>query len=238
MNKDGFQSFLKKQRRSEGTIFQCLRLSEAFEAYLIEYRHGVEIDMAQPEDLNAFVSWMNDQRKSVNSHLWAIHRYYDFTSNTEMRQLANKLRQDEITRKRGGQKSLKLEDIHSISAEQTEKLAGIGISDVKGLLEKGRTQDDREDLAKRSSIPNEEILKLVKLADLTRLVDIKGQRVRLLYEADIDTLEKISTYDPVKLHEILMAVNSEKQILRRQPTIVETSYWVSQARELEKIIEF
>jgi len=78
----------------------------------------------------------------------------------------------------------------------------------------------------------------VKLADLTRIVDIKGVRVRLLYEASIDTIEKLSTYDPEKLHERLVAVNSDKHILKRHPTIIEAKYWVTQAKNLEKLVEF
>jgi hypothetical protein len=229
MNEEGLCASLKKQRRSQGTIEQCVRLMGEFEAYLGEHRVGKGLDEAHPEDLEAFVSWEKKQRKSVNSYLWAIHRHYEYTSNELMRRLATDMRQQEIATGRGRRRSLRLKDIQGVDAEDIEKLAAIGIADVEGLLEAGRTMEEREDLSGRSGVPLDEVLKLVKLADLTRIVDIKGTRVRLLYEAGVDTVEKVSQYDPKGLRERIVTVNEERQILKRHPTLVETKYWVTQA---------
>ena len=87
-------------------------------------------------------------------------------------------------------------------------------------------------------MPLDEILELVKLADLTRIVDIKGVRVRLLYEAGVDTVEEVSTYDPEGLRQRLMEVNEDRQILKRHPTLVETKYWITQAKALQKVVEY
>ena len=238
MHEDGFRTFLRKQRRSQGTVEQCVRLTGVFEAYLGEHRVGRGLDEAQPEDLEAFVSWKKRQRESVNSYLWAIHRYYEYTSNELMRRLAADMRQQEIAKGRGRRRSLRLKDIQGVAAEQIEKLAAIGVADVEGLLETGRTNEEREELSRRSGVPLDDIVGLVKLADLTRIVDIKGLRVRLLYEARVDTVEKVSRYDAEGLRERLIEVNEERQILKRHPTLVETRYWVSQAKTLRKAVEF
>ena len=79
---------------------------------------------------------------------------------------------------------------------------------------------------------------LVKMADLTRIVDIKGVRVRLLYEAGVETVETVSGYDPEGLRERLVAVNEERQILKRHPTLVETQYWIRQAKALPQVVEY
>ena len=238
MNEDAFRAFMEKQRRSQGTIEQSLQLLREFEAYLGEHRAGKALDEAHPEDLNAFVSWKKKQRKSVNSYLWAIHRYYEYTSNRPMRRLANDMRQQEIAAKRGRRRSLRLKDIRGVDAQAIEKLAALGIADVEGLLEAGRTREKREELSRRSGVPLERVLELVKLADLTRIVDIKGLRVRLLYEAGVDTVEKVSQYDPEGLRERVMEVNEQRQMLRRHPTLVETRYWVTQAKALPKVVEY
>jgi len=238
MNEEGFRVFLKKQRRSQGTIEQCVRLTGEFKAYLGEHRVGRGLDEAHPEDLEAFVLWKKKQRKSVNSYLWAIHRYYEYTSNEPMRRLANDMRQQEIATGRGRRRSLKLKDIQGVAAEHIEKLAAIGIVDVEGVLEAGRTKEEREELSRRSGVPLDEVMELVKLADLTRIVDIKGVRVRLLYEAGVDTVEKVSRYDPEGLRERIVEVNEERQILKRHPTLVETRYWVTQAKALQKVVEY
>ncbi len=196
MNEKEFRAFLKKQRRSQGTIEQCVRLTREFEAYLGEHRVGRGLEEACPGDLEAFVSWKKKQRKSVNSYLWALHRYYEYTSNEPMHRLAADMRQQKIAKRRGSRKSLRLKDIQGIAAEHVKKLTSIGISDVKGMLEAGQTKEAREDLSRRSGAPLDNVLELVKLADLTRIVDIKGVRVRLLYEAGVDTVEKVSRYAP------------------------------------------
>ena len=148
------------------------------------------------------------------------------------------MRQQEINKGRGTRRSLGLQDLPGIAAEQIEKLAAIGIVDVDGVLENGRTREEREELSRRSGVPPDEILRLVKLADLTRIVDIKGVRVRLLYEAGVDTVAKVSTYDPERLRQKLVEVNEENRILKRHPTLVETRYWITQAKALPQVVEY
>ena len=238
MKEEGFGAFLKQQRRSQGTIEQCVRLMGEFEAYLGEHRGGKGPDEAHPEDLEAFVSWKKRQRKSVNSYLWAIHRYCEYTLNEPLRRLAIDMRQQEIATRRERRRPLRLKDIQGVDAEDIEKLAAIGIADVEGLLEAGRTREERKELSRRSGVALEEVLELVKLADLTRIVDIKRLRVRLLYEAGVDTVEKVSGYDPEGLRERVVEVNEQRQILKRHPTLVEARYWVTQAKALQKVVEY
>jgi len=238
MNQEGFRAFLKRQRRSQGTIEQCVRLAAEFEAYLGQHRADQGLDQARPEDLQAFVSWKKQRREPVNSYLWAVHRYYEYTANEPLRRLANGMRQQEIAAGRGGRKPLRLDEIHGAAAEQAARLAAIGIVDVEGLLAAGRTPEQRQELSTRSGAPPGEVLKLVKLADLTRIVDIKGLRVRLLYEAGVDTVAKVSEYDPEGLRARLVEVNEQRRILKRHPTLVETGYWIAQAKELPKVVEY
>jgi len=238
MNEEEFRSFLKKQRRSQGTIDQCVQFTNEFEAYLAEHRHANGIDEANPDDLEAFASWKKQQRKPINSYLWAIHRYYEYTSNDRMRREATNMRQQEIAKGRGKRKSLRLKDIQGVPTDHTERLEAIGIIDVDGVLGAGRTNEEREGLSRRSGLSSDEVLRLVMLADLTRIVDIKGLRVKLLYEAGVGTVEKVSGCDPQRLRERLVSVNEHMRILGRHPTLVETNYWVAQARALPRIVEY
>jgi hypothetical protein len=119
-----------------------------------------------------------------------------------------------------------------------EKLARLGIKDTHAIIQAGSTTEKRKELAKKSDIPTKNILSLLKMADLIRIVDIKGVRVRLLFDAGIDTVEKVALSDPQRLREKLIQVNEEKKILKRHPTLVETTYWVAQAKELPQVIEY
>jgi hypothetical protein len=238
MNEEGFRSFLKKQRRSEGTIDQCVQFAREFEAYVAEYRDAKDLDEAAPYDLEAFVSWTKQQRKSINSYLWAIHRYYEYTLNDSMRRRATDMRKQEIAKGRARRKPLRLRDIQGPSTEHVERLEAIGITDVEAVLEVGRTKEGREQLSRRSGLPTDEVLRFVKLADLTRIVDIKGLRVRLLWEAGVDTAENVSGQDAKMLRDRLAEVNGHMKILKRNPTLVETSYWVAQAKALTRIVDY
>ena len=71
MNKGGFRSFLKKQRRSEGTINQCVLFTINFEDNLTEHGHskGIDFDMRnlKPEDLEEISGALNDLELRVVS---------------------------------------------------------------------------------------------------------------------------------------------------------------------------
>ena len=64
MNKGGFRPFLKKQRRSEGTMKQCILFTSSFEDDLTEYGHskGMDFDMRdlEREDLEEPIEALDD----------------------------------------------------------------------------------------------------------------------------------------------------------------------------------
>ena len=237
MNEEEFTEFMRKNRRSEGTIKSCIAFMKTFEEYLVKHKDK-NLEKAVPSDIKDFALWGKKELKSVNSYLWAIHRYYEFKSNDEMRRVATELRRREIEKKRGKRTPLNLKRIEDVIPEHVEKLASLGILNTKQMLEAGRTRKERQELSRKTNIPLEYILELVKLADITRISDIKGAKGRLLYEADVDTIEKLSRFTPKELRKKLMKANEEKKILKRPPTLVETTYWVEQANKLRRMVEY
>jgi len=71
MNKGGFRSFLKKQRRSEGAINQCVLFTSNFEDNLTEHRYskGIDFDMRnlKRENLEEIIGTLNDLEVDVVS---------------------------------------------------------------------------------------------------------------------------------------------------------------------------
>jgi hypothetical protein len=78
----------------------------------------------------------------------------------------------------------------------------------------------------------------VKFADITRISDIKGVKGKLLFEAEVDTIKKLSKFSAEELREKLIKVNEKKRILKKHPSLVETTYWVEQASKLPEIVEY
>jgi hypothetical protein len=238
LDEKGFREFLRKHGRSKSAIESCIGFVKKFEDYLQEHKGVKGIDKATSDDIRDFVSWGKKELKSINSYLWGIHRYYEFTSDKEMYRVTLDLRRQEIEERRGKRKPLNLKKIQGVASKHVAGLRSLGIIDVKQMIEAGRTKTRRQELSKKTGIPLEYILDLVKFADITRISDIKGVKGRLLFEAEVDTIKKLSRFSAEELREKLIEVNEKKRILKRPPTLVETTYWVEQASKLPEIVEY
>ena len=238
MDEEGFRKFMKKQRRSQGTMDSCVTFAQVFEEYLNTQVDRLELNEAQPEDLNAFLAWGKGKYSSMNSHLWAISRYYEYTGNEAMRRYANQIRSQKIEKGRSKRPSLLLKEIEGIKSEHLGILGMIEISNAAQLINAGKTHNFRLALSGETGIPYDVIVELVKLADLCRISDIKGMRVRLLFDTGFDTLEKIAAQDPVEMREQIIKINQRERIAARHPTLTETKFWVEQAKELPKLVEY
>ena len=238
MDESGFREYMKKQRRSQGTIETCVGLTKGFEKFLKTHRNDIELESAQPADLEAFINSGMLELGSANSYLWGIGRYYEFAQKEEMRKLASRMRKQKIAKKRSKKKGFQIKDILGVNPDHVGKLAKLGIKDTHQLLEAGSTAKKRRNLSSKSGVSKDDILSLVKMADLIRIVDIKGVRVRLLFDSGIDTVDKIALCDPEGLREKLIKVDEEKQILKRPPTLVETTYWITQAKDLPRVVAY
>ncbi|OLS29880.1 MAG: hypothetical protein ThorAB25_13380 [Candidatus Thorarchaeota archaeon AB_25] len=238
MDEEGFRRSLKKQRRSDGTIQTCIDFTLKFEQYLEKHRKEKTVENVKIADLEAFIEWGKSEIGSMNSYLWALGRYFEFSEQESLRKRANQMRQSEIAKKRGKGKKLLLRKIHGVQEEDVKKLESEGVSDTKTMLISGRTHELRVELSKRIGVPLKRIVEFVKIADLTRIVDIKGVRVRLLYSTGVDTVEKVAIQDPETLRELTIKVNEAEKLMKRHPTLVETTYWIRQAKELEPIIDW
>ena len=54
----------------------------------------------------------------------------------------------------------------------------------------------------------------------------------------MDTVEKVAIQNPENLRELITKVNETEKLMKRHPTLVETTYWIRQAKELEPIIDW
>ena len=108
MDKKGFREFSRERGRSYNAIESCISFVNKFEDYLQKHKGVKGIDKATPDDIRDFVSWGKKELKSVNSYLWGIHRYYEFTADKKMYKVALDLRRQEIESQRDKRKALEL----------------------------------------------------------------------------------------------------------------------------------
>lgn len=238
MDEEGFRQFMKKQRRSQGTMDNCVNFTQEYEEYLFKHFDRIDLNQAQLEHLDAFMEWGKGKHGSMNSHLWAISRYYEYTGNHSMRRYVNQIRSQKIEKGRSKRPSLLLKEIEGIKSEHMGALEMIGISNTAQIINAGKTHNFRLALSRETGIPYDVIVELVKLADLCRISDIKGMRVRLLFDTGFDTIEKIAAQDPEEMRDQIIKVNQREKIAARHPTLIETRFWVEQAKNLPKLVEY
>jgi hypothetical protein len=228
-----FRRFLKRGGRSDSAARRAIAYTKEFERYLQEHR-GVGLNEASPEDLEAFVAWVEQEPKaSAKGHLWGLGYYYEYTSNEEMRHLAGMLRAQRIERR-----PFPLREFRGINPEDADKLLAVGIWNVEQMLEAGKTARGRTALAEKTGVAEEVILELVKLSDLARIPGIKGIRARLYYDAGVDTIKKMAEWEPEALREMAAEFVERTGFEGIAPLPAEVRFSIARARQLPKIVEY
>jgi hypothetical protein len=234
LNVEAFQKFLKHSGRSPSMVKRVVAHVDEYKRYLQEKRNLENPNKASAEDLKAFVSYVEEKRKgSSKNYLHSIRYYYDYASNEEMRNLAGNLRRQRIV-----QTAFLLRDFRGINKVYVDKLAAIGIRNVKDMLLAGQTRQAREGLSARTGIPAEAILELVKLSDLARIMGVKSIRARLYYDAGVDTLEKMARWEPDKLRVMLIDFVEKTCFQGIAPLPKEAEFAVAEAKKLPRIVEY
>ena len=132
----------------------------------------------------------------------------------------------------------KIKDFVGISKDIADKLEKIGIKNTEKLYDKVISKTDRQDLAYITGIRDKDILELTKLADLSRIKWVGVTFARMLYDLGIDTVEKASKTDPVKLHASINQLNKEKSIYKGQIGLNDMKIFVNAAKEMPLDIEY
>jgi predicted flap endonuclease-1-like 5' DNA nuclease len=150
-----------------------------------------------------------------------------------MRHAAGEMRQKGIKKN-----PFKLRDFRGAKPEYVTKLATAGVRNTEQMLAKGRTRADRQKLSKLTEIPEEAILEFVKLSDLSRIDGVKNVRARLYYDAGVDTVEKMSKWDPENLRAHLEEYVKKTGFNGIPPLPKEALHTVETAKRLQRVVEF
>jgi predicted flap endonuclease-1-like 5' DNA nuclease len=133
---------------------------------------------------------------------------------------------------------MRIHDIEGIGASYAAKLAKAGIRSTDGLLKKGATRKDRQELEAATGIGQTLLLEWVNLADLYRIKGIGSEYSDLLEEAGVDSVVELAKRVPEKLLEKMEAVNKSKNLVNQMPGLKRVKSWVSQAKKLKRVISY
>ena len=131
-----------------------------------------------------------------------------------------------------------LREFRGVNPEYIEKLRAAGIRTAAQMLAAGETAAKRAALAREVGIPDEAILELVKLSDLARLPGVKGIRARLYYDAGVDSVEKMASWEPEALRVMVAEYVQRTGFEGIAPLPAEVRSTVANARKLPKVVEY
>ncbi len=129
-----------------------------------------------------------------------------------------------------------IRDIEGVGEAYAAKLAAQGVKTVEALLDKGGTATGRKALAESCDISDKLILRWVNHADLFRLSGVKSQFAELLEAAGVDSVPELAQRKAANLQEKMAAVNAEKKLAGRAPTLAEVETWITQAKTLPRAV--
>jgi predicted flap endonuclease-1-like 5' DNA nuclease len=132
----------------------------------------------------------------------------------------------------------KILEIEGIGASYETKLKAVGISSIEALLKTGSTPKGRKELEEKTGISHNLVLKWVNHADLFRVKGVGSEYSELLEAAGVDTVVELGKRKPENLVERMTAINTEKKLVRRLPTLKEVTSWVEQAKVLPRAVEY
>ena len=229
-----FRKYLRRKGKKNHVVDDLIKRCKVFEDFL-HSRHKSGIDDADKEDVQAFFDAVKDQKTDVNNHLRAIGLYYRFASRPDLSALASNLREQRISSAR---KPFELKNFRGVNKKHAMLLEREKIRNADQMLELGKTPASRRKLSDKTGIPEEAILELVKLSDLSRIEGVKNVRARLYYAAGVDTVEKMAKWSPEELRTYLIEFVNRTRFDGIAPLPKEVRNTIEEAKKLPKIAEY
>lgn len=142
------------------------------------------------------------------------------------------------TEDNGGIVVARLIQIEGIGPVNAAKLKAMGITKTEALLEAGKSPKARQELAEKAGISGKQLLEWLNRADLMRVKGVGEEYSDLLENAGVDTIAELAQRSPANLLEKMQAVNAEKKLVRMMPTLKDVTSWVSQAKQLPRVLTY
>ncbi len=131
-----------------------------------------------------------------------------------------------------------VETVEGIGEVYGKKLREQGIKNTDQLLSATRTKAFRKELAEKTGIKEDLILKFANHVDLFRVDGIGPQSAEILEAAGVDTVKELATRKPENLVKKMEEVNAVKKLVRRVPYLKVVTKWVESAKTLPRSLEY
>ncbi len=232
MNIDQLNNYLTSIKLSKSAVNRSINAYRIFETWLNEERGLSVDDDITIEDLQEFIQ---SKKKGQKNLLLGLSNVFEYQGKGNLRTAALKIRRAMLDKEI---KPMRLQDFLKVDRALVSELKSKGIRDAHQLLKVSRTQEERRRLALELNVPYEDLLNLVKMADLSRMFAVKAVRSRLYLESGYDTLDKLAGLEPMDLHNAMVEFVEESCFDGIPTTPKEAAFTVKKARELERWVTF
>ena len=223
---------MRDKKNPQSKIDSYTRRVKRFEEYLKDNEAGKSISDLTIEDMKKFAIWSKNNDINAYLELWGIREYLRFLNKEELAYSASFVMQMIQLEK------FKLKDFMTANQEYANKLAEIGVKTASQLLEVGKTIKERKILAEKSGIPEDAVLKFVKLANLARAPGHMRKRACLYYESGLDTFDRIANQNPKAMIEFLTEFITKTGFNGSPPLLGDARSSVENSKRISRIIEY
>jgi len=235
MDEPSFRKFLRRRGKQQHIVDGLIGQVRQYEGFLVDERQS-SLEDAGETDLQAWIGRLEaagpgQARKKVRG----VALYYQFVGNTRLAGAASAFRQQEIAQTR---RAFPLREFRGVNAEHVAMLEAAGITDAEQMLAEGGTPEARQRLAGETGVPEDAILEMVKLSDLSRIGGLKQVRARLYYDAGVDTQDKLAAWEPDALVAMLAGWVTGTGFDGIAPLPKEVRNAVETARRLPRRVEY
>jgi hypothetical protein len=136
------------------------------------------------------------------------------------------------------QKPNRIKDFTCITEKTVVKLEKVGIKNTLKLYDMILTDEKREAISNKTGINKDEIIKLAKLTDLSRIRWVNHTFAYVLLEAGYDTTEKVANADHQELYKVVKQLNEKRKIYNAHIGVRDMKMVVEAAKDLIFEIEY
>jgi large subunit ribosomal protein L20 len=128
--------------------------------------------------------------------------------------------------------------ISDLTEEHSAKLHVADIYRCEELLEEGATPAGRKEIAELAGADEKLVLRWINQADLFRLKGVESKYANLLEAAGVDTVPELAQRNAENLHEKLVAINEEQNLVQRVPSLSQVTDWITEAKDLPRAVNY
>ncbi|MGD8779589.1 MAG: DUF4332 domain-containing protein [Ignavibacteria bacterium] len=136
------------------------------------------------------------------------------------------------------QKPNRIKDFTCVTEDTVVKLEKVGIKNTLKLYDMILTDEKREVISNKTGISKDEIMKLAKLTDLSRIRWVNHTFAYVLLETGYDTAEKVANADYQELYKAVKQLNEEREIYNAHIGVRDMKMVVEAAKDLKFEIEY